>query len=337
MEGAAGGPKHPDVVVSVVNHCTRDLVVAAVDSVKRHPPSRHSYEIAVLDNASDDGSVEALAARHPDVRLIAASERRGFGANHNAVAGATESTYLFVFNPDAEVVAGTLDLLLDYLDEHDEIAAVAPALVAPDGRPQENAWRLPSIPGVLMGAFTLGRYSPSVSNRRTAGSVGWVSSCAMLLRRTSFERIGGFDERYFMYAEDMDLCRRLRDAALDVHYVPAARVVHRGQQATAAHPERRLVEQLRSIRLYRRLHQGAAVRAIVWPSLAVGILAKALLGEVLYRLPPPLRPKADVRRLEPLWAALRLLRDDGSRPGLRELAAEWNAAHRDTAPRSAGL
>ena len=151
----------PDLSVSIVNTNSRELLLACLESL-----AGTAAEVVVLDNASEDGSAEAVRERFPDVRLIAQSHRAGFGANHNTVIRATTGRYVYVLNEDTTAGDWGFEALTTYLDAHPLVAALGPRLVYPDGRLQDSAWRFPTPLVSMLGLVSL--IPPAASGR--AGS-----------------------------------------------------------------------------------------------------------------------------------------------------------------------
>ncbi len=303
----------PDVSVSLVNTNSRALLLACLESLRGL-----DAEVVVLDNASEDGSAEAVRERFPEVRLLAQGHRAGFGANHNAVIRATSGRYVYVLNEDTTSEDWGLERMVAYLDANPRVAALGPRLVYPDGRPQASAWRFPSPAVAALGLVTLGRAAVVQSRGRAPRDVDWAMGAALLLRREALEEVGLFDEGFFIYSEETDLQRRLRDAGWRVRFFPGATVVHHESQFSAGVPERRVHEMWRSRhRYWRKHHSPAGARAAALCTGAQYALRAAAAGAL--------------RRGDPAFAArMRLhardaLRVDG--PGLRELAEDWNRAH----------
>ena len=317
-----------DVVVSIVNTSQRDLTLACLRSLHADPGRRCSVEIVVLDNASTDGSAEAIAQEFADVRVIAQPHRAGFGANHNAVVRATASRYVLVLNEDTEVPPRTLDALVEHLDAHPRAAVAGPLIRGFDGRQQGSAWRLMTIGVQLVWALTLGQRGAVVSRGTQPKAVGAVSACAMLVRREPFEEIGLFDEGYFIFSEEADTAQRLRRMGLEIHYVPTVEVRHHGQQSTASVPERQITEHWRSFERYlERWHsplQARALRALT----ALGYGLAAIVATAARRMPGRLRPAA-AESWSPQTYSLHVrnaLRGPRG-PGIRESADEFNARY----------
>jgi GT2 family glycosyltransferase len=308
-----------DVSVSIVNHVNRDLLLACLASLADDPGRRASVEVVVLDNASGDGSVEAVQERFPDVRVIAQPFRGGFGANHNAIIRATDSRHVLVLNEDTVVEPGTIDRLVDELDAHPRAGAVAPRIVFPDGRRQPSAWRFPDPLGCAVAAFTLGQASVDQSAAESPRTVDWATGCALLLRRAALDQVGTFDEGFFMYVEETDLCRRLGDRGWEIRLLPDVRVQHHLKQASSGEPDRRVREIWRSRRRYWAKHHSRPGARLARALLALQYAGLTLAARVL-----PGRVGVSARELR-LHLACALRPVEG--PGLRESAEDWNARH----------
>jgi GT2 family glycosyltransferase len=199
-----------------------------------------SWEGVVVDNASTDGSADIALEFAPHVRLLRNAANVGFGRGVNQGVAASSAPYILIINPDCRLQPGAIVALEATLARHPDCAVAGPRILSPDGSPQGSARGDPDMLTGLFGrASTLRRLFPGISVAKRnviddtvdggAGSVevDWVSGACMLVRRDAFAAAGGFDERYFMYWEDADLCRRLRAAGHHVRYVPAATAVHR--------------------------------------------------------------------------------------------------------------
>ncbi len=198
-------------------------------------------EIIVIDNASDDDP-ETVLANLPHTRLIRNARNVGFGAAVNQAVRITDVPLLWLLNPDCVVERGAFDALRRALEAHPDCAIAAPQLLNADGTTQASARGEPDAWTGLFGRRSLlTKFFPSSAQARRnlpaadivasgveSDAVDWVMGAAMLIRRERFDEVGGFDERYFMYWEDADLCRRLRDRGYTVRYVPSARVAHAG-------------------------------------------------------------------------------------------------------------
>jgi len=235
----------PDVSVSLVNTNSRELLLACLESLHNS-----DVEIVVLDNASEDGSAAAVRESFPAVRVIEQRHRAGFGANHNTVIRATTGRYVFVLNEDTTSEDWGFERMVAHLEANPRVAALGPRLVYPDGRPQASAWRFPSPPTAALGLLTLGRAGILQSGGSETRDVDWAMAAALLVRREALEEVGLFDEEFFIYSEETDLCRRLRGAGWRTQYFPQVTVVHHESQFSVGIPERRINEMWRGRHRY---------------------------------------------------------------------------------------
>jgi len=295
-----------DLSVSIVNTNSRELLLACLATL-----AETSAEIVVLDNASEDGSADAVRERFPGVRVIAQEFRAGFGANHNTVIRASAGRYVYVLNEDTTAAAWAFDEIVAYLDANPRVAALGPRLVYPDGRLQASAWRFPTPFVSALGLLTVGKLGVKQSHGDRPHAVDWVMGAALVLRRDALEQVGLFDEEFFLYSEEVDLQLRLRQAGWDVHYYPEATVVHHESQFSAEIPERRINEMWRSRHRYWHKHHGS-----------VGARVAALATGGQYAVRAAVAPLAHRSSRRMLLHARDSWRVTG--PGLRELAEEWN-------------
>jgi N-acetylglucosaminyl-diphospho-decaprenol L-rhamnosyltransferase len=227
----------PTLAVVIVNFNAGDALIRCVRSLAPALDGA-AWETVIVDNASNDGS-ERRAAAEPGVRVIREGRNAGFAAGANRGAGATEAPWLLFLNPDCELLPGRLtDLLLEF-EQDARCALIGPGILEADGEVQGSARGDPSMLTGLFGrsSWLTARFphwrivrrnvlAPAVRNGRTSQLVDWVSGACMLARRSAFDSVGGFDEGYFLYWEDADLCRRLRQAGYTIRYAPAPRVRH---------------------------------------------------------------------------------------------------------------
>lgn len=228
------------VTVAVVSWNTRELLAACLESL-REDAARGIADVWVVDNASSDGSAALVRERFPWVKLIASTENLGFGAAVNLVAARASSPWLAPANADVWLDPGALDRLLAEGERHPEAGAIAPRLILPDGSTQHSVYPFPTLPftiAYLLGALTVSR---RLSRRWCLGSgfdpssrrrVPWAVGAFLLVRRPAWVQVGGFDERQWMYAEDLDLGWRLSRAGWTTRYEPEARVGHAESAST---------------------------------------------------------------------------------------------------------
>jgi GT2 family glycosyltransferase len=298
-----------DLSVSIVNTNSRELLLACLASL-----AGAGGEIVVLDNASEDGSADAVRKRFPDVRVIRQDFRAGFAANHNTVIRATSGRYVYVLNEDTTSEDWGFDGLVAHLEANPRLAALGPELLYPDGRRQDSAWRFPTPFVSALGLPTLGKVGVKQSRGEAIREVDWVMGAALLLRREALDEVGLFDEEFFLYSEEVDLQLRLRRAGWKVEYFPQVSVVHHESQFSAGIPERRINEMWRSRHRYWRKHHSAAGARIAAVSTGAQYAARAAVSPLA---------RAD----RSVTSRMLLHARDAWRvrgPGLRELADDWN-------------
>jgi GT2 family glycosyltransferase len=228
------------ITVAIVSWNTRELLVDCLSSL-REDARAGLADVWVVDNASSDGSAAMVRERFPWARVIASAENLGFGAAVNLVAARTESPWLAPANADIRFEPGALARLHAAAEARPEAGAFAPRLILPDGSTQQSVYPFPTLPFTV--AYLIGGLSVSrgLSRRWCLGSgfdaskpqeVPWAVGAFLLVRRAAWDQAGGFDERQWMYAEDLDLGWRLRRAGWTTRYEPDARVGHAESAAT---------------------------------------------------------------------------------------------------------
>ncbi|HXQ43940.1 MAG TPA: glycosyltransferase family 2 protein [Acidimicrobiales bacterium] len=240
----------PAVAVVVVNHDAGEALAAFLASIE----AEGAAEVIVVDNASSDGSSDALDS-DSTVRLVRTGSNLGYGAGANRGLAATDADLVVVSNPDISVHPGALAALTAAFAADPTLAIAGPCILDPDGTRYPSARRFPSV-GVAVGHALLGvllpgnrftrRYRMADLDPGTLSPVDWVSGACFMARRRALAELGGFDESYFMYLEDVDLCWRAHRAGWTVTYVPAAVVTHEHGVSTARRPYRMLVAHHRS-------------------------------------------------------------------------------------------
>lgn len=269
----------------VVNYEAGPLLLGCVQSLLADTSAGAAPDVVVVDNGSRDGSVADLRAAVPTVRIVDAGTNLGYAAAANRGIAATETAVVAVCNPDANVEPGTARALIDRLETEPDLGAVGPAVFEPDGSRYPSARQVPSV-GDAVGHALLGRvwrHNPFTRRYRELDAdpdqprdVDWVSGAAVWLRRSALDTIDGWDERYFMYVEDVDLCWRLRQAGWRIGYEPGGTVVHIKGASTDRHPYRMIAAHHRSLlRFAARRWRGWRRVLLVPATLFLGLRAAA--------------------------------------------------------------
>ena len=268
----------------------REHLLACLGAIERTHPDGVEAEILVLDNASGDGSAEAVrewerergGAGAGPLRLIALERRAGKAENDSTLLREAKGDYCLLLNEDSELRPGAAAALVAALEGAPQAAAAGAQLLDSTGRPVPCAWRFPGVRTALVGALFLHRRFTVQSDGAETRPVEWAQSSALLVRRAAAAEVGYLDPAFFVYYDECDFCRRLADAGWCTLFVPAAEAVHHDQLSTdltAGLP--RIVEFHRNRDLYMRKHHtrpaALAVRVLTAWSYALRALAATVL------------------------------------------------------------
>ncbi|TVR32032.1 MAG: glycosyltransferase family 2 protein [Spirochaetaceae bacterium] len=293
--------------VIIVSYNTRQLTVECIRSVYRE--SETAFELLVVDNASTDGSADAIRAefppeRYPNLRLMALSENLGFAAANNLAADQARGDYLLLLNPDTVVLDRALEKLAAFADAHPEYGIYGGGTLFADGSRNPTAgWMKPSLWGMFCTAVGLGRLFRGSRFFNPESLAGWswdaprpvdiVTGCLLLMRREDWQRLGGFDEQYFMYGEDADLCLRAAKAGLQPVLVPEARIIHYGGASEPVRADKTVRLLRAKVQLLRAHYHPVHAAAMV------GMLRLwCLMRIAMFGLAQPLTAAAGERRRE---------------------------------------
>jgi N-acetylglucosaminyl-diphospho-decaprenol L-rhamnosyltransferase len=268
-----------EVDVVVVSYNSADHLRECVEPLARVD----GVNVVVVDSASSDDSLASVAGL--PVATVPLADNRGFAHGCNAGARLGTAPYVLLLNPDATLPQASLERMVATAETDPRIGAVAPRIVEPDGTLDWSQRRFPRLRSTFAQAFFLHRFFPlapwtdelvrdaAVYDR--SASPEWASGACLLVRRTALERLGGLDEGFFLYCEDMDLCRRLRDEGLDIRYEPGAVSVHEGG---ASAPRAALLPVLAASRVrYARKHQPLHVALLERLGVVLGGLTHAVV------------------------------------------------------------
>jgi GT2 family glycosyltransferase len=278
-----------DLSIIIVSWNVADLLAACLDSIAESlsgsSQARPGVEIIVVDSASHDHTVAMLRERYPHVKLLPQAENLGFSRCNNIGLDAAAGRYLMLLNPDTEVIGDALSRMAAYLDENVDVGIVGPHTLNSDGTTQSTRRRFPTLLTGLFESTWLQRFAPrslldnyymvSEGGDSAILDVDWVQGSALMARRELYDQIGGLDEGYVMYSEEMDWCRRAKDAGWRVVYLGTAQIVHHGGKSTQQVSARSHIHfQQSKLRYYRKYHG--------W--LSAQLLRLVLLGNYLWQL-----------------------------------------------------
>ena len=273
-----------DLTVAIVSYNAREELAACLESVCAST-RLDSFEVIVADNASTDGTVEMLVDRFPRVRILASPENLGFGRASNLCWHEAKSSLVLFLNSDTVVSDRALDRLVELARERPEAGAIGPRLLYPDGEIQMSFGAMPGIASEVLQKLWNAGYARGKGPLRSAvrrrytreRTVDWVSAACLLTRRDTLETVSGFDENFFLYSEDVDLCARIRATGARILFTPEVEIVHLLGRSVAKNRDRVVYESHRSrLYFYQKHHRSLEVLL-----LKLYMTAKARLLRVL--------------------------------------------------------
>lgn len=255
--------ERPGVSIVIVSWNTRDLLRACLRSTREAARRMSSpVEVVVVDNASHDGSADMVRDEFPEVDLVRNTANVGFAAANNQAIRRTRGRHVLLLNPDTEGQPDFLITLVSFLEAHPEVGAVGPKVKGSKGEGQVSCFPLPTLGRELWRLLHLDRlsargiYPASLFEATTPQRVESILGACLLVRREALEAAGLLDEQFFIYTEEIDLCRRLADHGWQLYFVPQSVIVHYGGASTTQVATRMFVELYRSKVQYFRKHFG---------------------------------------------------------------------------------
>jgi GT2 family glycosyltransferase len=307
--------RRPDVSLVIVNWNTKDLVLKCIKSAIE-TGGACAQEIIVVDNASGDDSVDAIKRDYPDVIVIRNEKNYGFARANNIGIKKSKGRYVCLVNSDVQVLGRTIGYLIDYMDKTPNAGIVGPKILWPDMTLQDSCRKFPTLWTKLCETVALNRIFP----RSTVFSgehmqffahdqvkkVDSLAGCFMMIRQTALKEVGLFDEQYFIYSEETDLCKRFSESGWDIVFLPEVSVVHHHAASTAKDPVRFAVEQQRSLLKYWKKHHSLPVRACFLSLVFIHHAARYASGLLMYAIATKGKEKAS-RRMDQHQACIKAL------------------------------
>ena len=283
----------PRVSVIVVTWNTREMTLACLQSVVDHLGSLDA-ELIVVDNASQDGTADAIRRRFPTVRLIENDANRGFAAANNQAMRVARGDYFLLLNSDTLVLGEVIAASVAYMDEHPGVGAMGCRVLNADRTVQVSCTQEPSLLNIALmtcGADRLpyprwfGRYQMRDFDRASEREVQVVSGCYMMVRRSAVEQVGLLDESFFFFGEETDWCIRLRAAGWSVRFAPVGEIVHYGGGSAARLRSQRSLMLTEALCRLQAKHRGMLAAAAMWTLLLVFNVTRTLAYGLLGLLP----------------------------------------------------
>jgi GT2 family glycosyltransferase len=251
-----------DLSIIIVNWNVRDLLRDCLRSIDAGRGGL-ALEVIVVDSASTDGSAEMVTTEFPWVRLIARPDNVGFPRGNNIGLAQAQGRYLLLLNPDTRVIGEALPVMVEHLSAEPDIGALGPQLLNTDGSVQSSRRRFPTLATGFFEGTWLEGLAPGVLRRYYAldlpddakSDVDWLNGACIMIPRRVYDEVGGMDEAYFMYSEELDWCRRIKTAGWRVVYYPQAQILHHyGKSSEQAVMARHINFQRAKLRYYRKYH-----------------------------------------------------------------------------------
>ena len=252
-----------DLSIIIVNWNTCEFLKACVDSIYATLVNEGelSFEIIVVDNASEDGSPEMVTTCYPKIHLIENKKNEGFAKANNQGAEISQGRFLLLLNPDTLLHPMSISRLFEHLDSHPEVGAAGPRTLNPDGSLQISAYRSPTLLRETWRLLNLDTFIPlsyyplDFFNSTNYQNVEILNGSCIVIKSELLRQIGLFDEQFFIYSEEYDLCERIRDAGWQLHWLPDAIITHYVGQSTKQKPDAMFLELYQNkIKFYRKHH-----------------------------------------------------------------------------------
>lgn len=300
--------------LSIVILCWNDFKVIS-DCLRSICSGTHAteYEIIISDNGSSDGSQEFIRRNYPSAVIVENGKNLGFAAGNNAGIQASRGEYVLILNPDTIVHEGALGKLVDFADRHQEAGGFGCRVLSADGSYQISARPFPTLWRLWLTAlhlWSLGRLSPVFTSDvypqwtgDTERPVDWQSGCCVMFRSSLLKQLGGFDEQFFYYFEETDLCRRVWNAGYPIIFTPEVTITHLGSQSVKRAPLRFELERFRNRYRYFYKYFGRRGARRCRRAVLVELGYQQLRSSMKYllRRTPELKEGLEIRRLSILW------------------------------------
>ncbi len=272
-----------DLSIVIVSWNVRDLLLQCLQSIYSITTSS-SFEIIVVDNASQDDTLARVKAQFPQVQQIENHENVGFARANNQAIAVSTGRYVLLLNPDTRVFPGALDYLVQFLDAHPGAGAAGSHLLNPDGSLQASCYPFPTLWREFWRLFNLDALYPVALYRQDKWDlsqprqVDYLQGTSLMLRRSALDQVGLLDENFFVYTEETDLCYRLHKAGWALFWVPQSQVTHYGGQSTRQVAQQMFVSLYRTKMQFIRKHYGGAAAWLYRVIILLASLVRLPLG-----------------------------------------------------------
>lgn len=280
-----------DLSIIIINWNTKQLLLGCLDSLSAQKRD-NKYEIIIVDNGSTDGSQDAVKKEYPSVRLVENERNLGFAKANNIGIRVSSGRYICLVNSDVKVLDGSIDLLCEYMDQNPDVGMTGPKLLYPDLRLQDSCRSFPSLWNNFCSSFFLSRIFPkskffSSEHMRYFAhdkicKVDYLAGAFLAVKRAAIDQVGLLDEKFFIYSEEVDWCKRFWKAGWEVVFFPESRAIHFIRGSSSRQPIRFALEQQRARLQYWDKHHGLMARFTLRLILGFECLIKAIAASLLF-------------------------------------------------------
>jgi len=275
-----------DISIIIVNYKVKEFIIPCIESIYKHTSKSLRYEILVIDNNSNDGSIDAIKSQFSDVKIYENTENIGFSKAVNQGAKKATGKYLLLLNPDTKLIEDNIFEIYTFLEKHDSVAVLGPALVTESGSTQQSYWKKPTLMSTILSIYHLDFLNPEKNykykNHNKLLTVDAVSGGAFFVRRKIFNDLNGFNTDLF-WMEDIEFCLRVKHAGFEVIYYPNKKIIHYKGKSAEKNWQVAISNQLLSKIKYFKLRHSRMQTSI----LKIAILIIALIKSIFFLILSP--------------------------------------------------
>ena len=276
-----------DISIIIVNYKVKEYIIPCIESIYKHTSKSLRYEILVIDNNSNDGSIDAIKSQFSDAKIYENTENIGFSKAVNQGAETAIGKYIFILNPDTKLIEDSISILFTFLEKNETVAVVGPALVTESGIKQQSYWKEPTLINTILSIYHLDFLNYKKNYRNEIGDktilVDAISGGAFFVQRDVFQNLNGYHPNLF-WMEDIDFCTKVRKLDNKIIYYPETKIIHYGGKSAEKDLHIAISNQLLSKIKYFKLHH-SGIETII---LTVAILFIALIKSILFLIVFPL-------------------------------------------------
>ena len=276
-----------DISIIIVNYKVKEYTIPCIESIYKHTSKSLRYEILVIDNNSNDGSIDAIKSQFSEVKIYENTENIGFSKAVNQGAETAIGKYIFILNPDTKLIEDSISILFTFLEKHETVAVAGPTLVTESGIKQQSYWKEPTLINTILSIYHLDFLNYKKNYRNEIGDktilVDSISGGAFFVQKDVFQNLNGYHPNLF-WMEDIDFCTKVRKLDNKIIYYPETKIIHYGGKSAEKNLHIAISNQLLSKIKYFKLHH-SGIETII---LTVAILFIALIKSILFLIVFPL-------------------------------------------------